>query len=72
MRKLPKRPRTFGRTKYKSRKKKQRRFSSARFSKMIDKMINSPVYRYYIKYDEHGQYSGVGVDFDGPKKEQRT
>jgi hypothetical protein len=72
MRKLPKRPRTFGRTKckaHKNKQKQQRRFSNARISKIIDDMINSPAYRYYIKYDEHGQYAGVGIDFGIYKEE---
>jgi hypothetical protein len=75
MKRLPKRPRTFGRTKYKVHKKKQKRqsrFSNAKISKIFDEMINIPAYWYYIKYDEHGQYSSVGVDFDGTRKEQLT
>lgn len=67
MKKLPKRPRTFGRTKHKSHKKKRTRLTSEEIMKIFDEMINSPAYWYYIKYDEYGQYAGI--DFGTPIKE---
>lgn len=73
MRRLPKRPRTFGRTKSKPRKKKQKRQSQfLNFAKIFDRMIDSPIQNWYIKYDEHGQYKSMGIDFDGPRKERET
>lgn len=65
MKKLPKRPRIFGRTKYKAHKnkqKQQRRFSNARISKIFDDMINSPIRMWHINYDEYGKYVSVALD----------
>ena len=72
MRKLPKRPRTFGRTKAKPYKKKQKPQMFLDFAKIFDELIDSPMRNWYINYDEHGQYKSMGIDFAGPRKEKQS
>jgi hypothetical protein len=52
-------------------KQKPQMFLNERFFQALEKMCNNQGW-WYIKYDEHGQYAGMAIDFGGPRKEQEV
>jgi hypothetical protein len=63
VRKLPKRPRTFGRTKakpYPQKRKKQQVFLNEQYIQVFDELLDGLV-SWLIEHNEHGMYARVRI-----------